>query len=124
MRRKFTQSICMFLMVISVIIWLDYSNFTHSSIQAKSATATNKIAKWTNSEVIINGVHVEITGFNIDGNNYYKLRDIAMHMAGTSSEFIVVWNKQAKAIEVKTGESYEDITSWWQFGIYMNLINI
>ncbi len=53
------------------------------------------------------GKHVECEKYNIDGSNYFKLRDIAMILNGTGSQFSVGWDGEKKVISVVTGGSYE-----------------
>ena len=77
------------------------------TIASTAGAATNKKkATWTASDVIVDGSDVRITGFNIDGSNYFKLRDVAASLAGTAGEFNVAWNKASNAIELKKGVTY------------------
>ena len=55
----------------------------------------------------VNGAKIACEKYNIDGSNYFKLRDIAMVLSGTGSEFSVGWDGEKKVISVVTGESYE-----------------
>lgn len=71
-----------------------------------SAATTKVSARWTESAVVVNGKYVQITGFNINGSNYFKLRDVAASLSGTTGEFNVAWNEKANAIEIKKGITY------------------
>ena len=55
----------------------------------------------------VNGAKIACEKYNIDGSNYFKLRDIAMVLSGTGSEFSVGWDGEKKVISVVTGEAYE-----------------
>ena len=55
----------------------------------------------------VDGVSIACEKYNIDGSNYFKLRDIAMVLSGTGSEFSVGWDGEKKVISVVTGEEYE-----------------
>ena len=44
--------------------------------------------------------------YNINGYNYFKLRDIACLLRKTSSKFSVEWDSQANAIRIETGGDY------------------
>ena len=55
----------------------------------------------------VDGVSIACEKYNIDGSNYFKLRDIAMVLSGTGSEFSVGWDGEKKVISVVTGEAYE-----------------
>ena len=55
----------------------------------------------------VDGKTIACEKYNIDGSNYFKLRDIAMVLSGTGSEFSVGWDGEKKVISVVTGEEYE-----------------
>lgn len=46
----------------------------------------------TTSPIYINGVLTEFEAYNINGNNYFKLRDVALAIRGTEKQFEVIWN--------------------------------
>jgi hypothetical protein len=56
--------------------------------------------------VKVNGVEKSFEAYNIDGSNYFKLRDIAFVLNGTGSQFSVAYDEAKKAITCKTGEAY------------------
>ena len=56
------------------------------------APATNVKAQPTPSKVFINGKEVAFEAYNINGNNYFKLRDVALALRGTEKQFEVVWD--------------------------------
>lgn len=60
----------------------------------------------TESSTYFNGEKKEMYGFNIGGNNYYRLRDIAKNFSGTTSQFDASWNNKSNAIEITTGQPY------------------
>ncbi len=45
--------------------------------------------------------------YNIDGSNYFKLRDIAMLSKGKKAEFSVDWNGEKQLISLEKGKSYQ-----------------
>lgn len=49
------------------------------------------IAIPTNSEVLVDGKPISFGAYNIDGNNYFKLRDLAMALSETDKYFNVNW---------------------------------
>ena len=57
----------------------------------------------------VNGVIVAVQPYNIDGSNYFKLRDLAALLTGTGSQFNVSF-KDGNII-VTTGEVYEPLDS-------------
>ena len=54
----------------------------------------------------VDGKAVNCEKYNIDGSNYFKLRDIAYLVNGTSKQFSVNWDEAAKSIAIVTGEAY------------------
>ena len=55
----------------------------------------------------VDGAKIACEKYNIDGSNYFKLRDIALVLSGTGSEFSVNWDGEKKCISIVTGEAYE-----------------
>ncbi len=56
--------------------------------------------------VTVDGSEIEVTAYNIDGNNYFKLRDLAVMFDGTDSQFNVTYDKEANAAIVTTYTGY------------------
>ena len=54
----------------------------------------------------VDGKAVKTEVYNIDGNNYFKLRDIAMLLKGTQSGFSVDYDAGAKMISISGGSDY------------------
>ncbi len=57
-------------------------------------------------KLTVNGAAVECEKYNIDGYNYFKLRDLAQLLNGTASQFNVDYDKAAKQMIVTTGAPY------------------
>lgn len=65
-----------------------------------------KLAVLTNSPLLKDGVRVTtVVGYNINGNNFFKLRDL-----GRLFDFNVSWDSSLRSIIVTTAESYDDLT--------------
>ena len=60
----------------------------------------------TASSVAVNGSPVAFEAYNIDSNNYFKLRDIAKVLSGSAKQFEVGWDSGNNAIGLTTGKSY------------------
>lgn len=56
--------------------------------------------------IFVNGNRVNPTVYNINGNNYFKLRDIAYCLNGTENQFEVNWSEENNCINIATGYSY------------------
>jgi len=63
----------------------------------------------TSSTVKVNGKAVSFDAYNINGNNYFKLRDIAYVLNGTPKQFGVDWNDLYKYIYITSNTSYETV---------------
>ncbi|MCQ5128802.1 copper amine oxidase N-terminal domain-containing protein [Butyricicoccus faecihominis] len=69
--------------------------------------ATNAItATPTSSKVLVNGTAMEFDAYTINGNNYFKLRDVAKVVSGSEKQFEVTWNSEKKAIDMVSGQPY------------------
>ena len=53
--------------------------------------------------ITLDGQEIELTGYNINGNNYFKLRDI-----GEQVGFNVSWNGGNRTVEIDTTTSYSE----------------
>lgn len=60
----------------------------------------------TNQRFVANGQTVDCEIYNIDGSNYFKLRDLAQLMSGTDSRFSVSYDAGTGTVSLVTGESY------------------
>lgn len=58
------------------------------------------------SAVLIDGQTVAFDAYNIKGNNYFKLRDLAYTLSGTDARFDVVWSQDLGAVLMTSGKSY------------------
>lgn len=74
---------------------------------ADKTVPTNVNATPTNSKVIVNGKEVEFDAYTINGNNYFKLRDLAFAVRKTDKRFNVVWDNERKAINLISNEEYK-----------------
>ena len=76
----------------------------------------------SNAQISVDGNYVNVSGFNIDGSNYYKIRDIALILRGTDSKFEVTWNDFLQKIEIKTGTRYTALGTELEHVKYYNSI--
>jgi len=54
----------------------------------------------------VNGEEKATEVYNVNGSNYFKLRDIAALLTGTGSQFNVEYNEAARTVIVTTGAAY------------------
>jgi hypothetical protein len=63
-------------------------------------------AACNNTRVSVNSRITQVYLYNIKGNNYFKLRDLAMLLNGTDKQFEVSWDAENKAIALISGAAY------------------
>ena len=64
------------------------------------------IARPTQSRIIVDGEQKSFDAYNINGNNFFKLRDLAYILNGTSKQFAVEWDGVNNAISLISGKAY------------------
>ena len=60
-------------------------------------------------KVLVDGSAVAFDAYNINGNNYFKLRDLAMALNETNKPFEVVWDGKANAIRLIGNKKYTPV---------------
>ncbi len=60
----------------------------------------------SSQSIKVNGALKSFEVYNIDGSNYFKLRDIAYVLNGTGSQFSVTYDEASKTLLCVTGEAY------------------
>ncbi|MEA4895780.1 MAG: leucine-rich repeat domain-containing protein, partial [Oscillospiraceae bacterium] len=65
---------------------------------AKTSGVTAQYSTW---RVYLNGIEISLKAYNINGNNYFKLRDV-----GEAIDFCVTWNAEKGTIEINTTTGY------------------
>ncbi|MDR3295427.1 MAG: copper amine oxidase N-terminal domain-containing protein [Clostridiales Family XIII bacterium] len=58
------------------------------------------------AKVFVNGASKSFDAYNIDGYNYFKLRDIAFVLTGTAKQFEVAWDESANTVSLQSGKAY------------------
>lgn len=61
------------------------------------------------SKVLIDGIEVEFEAYGINGHNYFKLRDIAMALNGSSKDFQVDWDSTNNSVKITSGTMYTPV---------------
>jgi len=76
-------------------------------VQVMSGLVTRTAAAVpTVSKVYVDGREVKFDAYHINGNNYFKLRDVASVISGTGKQFEVVWDGEKNAINLISGKGY------------------
>ena len=61
------------------------------------------------SRVFVNGQQIAFETYNIRGNNYFKLRDLAYTLSGTPKQFSVGWDSSMGMISLTSGMPYTKV---------------
>lgn len=72
-----------------------------TSIKTKTVEAVSNKAK-----VLVDGIETEFEAYNIEGYNFFKLRDVAYAVKETDKKFDTIWNEGAQAINMVTQTPY------------------
>lgn len=76
-----------------------FSDYKDGPVQA--LVSTHKVS--------VDGTRQPAAAYNINGSNYFKLRDIAYILSGTNYSFEVEWNDALKSINLTTGKNYTPV---------------
>ena len=60
----------------------------------------------SSQNLAVDGKTVDCEKYNIDGSNYFKLRDIAYLLNGTRAQFAVGWDAATQTVSILTKEAY------------------
>ena len=66
-------------------------------------------AKPSSQKVILNGKSVAFDAYLINGNNYFKLRDLAYALNGTKKQFEVSYNEATSGVNLISGKAYTPV---------------
>jgi|GEM_PF-1107625 len=121
------------LVVIAVIALLASGNYFSDCAYAKdestdkgdaALTQTSMAAAFkTTSEVIIDGTAVTFNAYNINGNNFFKLRDLAFALNGSTRQFEVAWDETVRAIRLNPGQKYTAVGGELSAGVAAASVN-
>jgi hypothetical protein len=81
-------------------------HFRTKGAGASTPMPTGQTVSPTASMVVVDGKPTAFEAYNIGGNNFFKLRDIAYAVNGTSKQFSVGFDGAANAITLTTGQPY------------------
>jgi len=99
--------------VVRDVVWMylaeELNNVVPESY-AKSAgriTVKSPAVVLTKQNLTVDGEEKNAEIYNINGSNYFKLRDMAALLTGTDAQFSVTYDEENKTIVIQTGEAYE-----------------
>lgn len=72
---------------------------------------TSIVAQKNESKLLVNDQTVSVDAYNINGNNYFKLRDVAIMLNNTERQFDVSWDEKNQKLAITTAKAYSsDLT--------------
>lgn len=77
-----------------------------SLILGMTAVAFAAEVTYASSDIYVGETKADIEGYNISGNNYFKLRDLAKALSGTEKNFQVSWKAEEKTVVITPGLDY------------------
>ena len=80
-------------------------SFSVSPVYGKMAES----ARPSTNVVYVDGVKANVAAYKINGNNYFKLRDIAAIVNGSEKQFEVEWDGANRRIDLTSGEPYTSV---------------
>ena len=100
--------------VVRDVVWMYLKEKLAGTVGGNYAAPQGRITvegkpavQLTVQNLTVNGEAKTAEIYNINGNNYFKLRDIAALLTGTGSRFSVAYDKESRTVIIKTGEAYE-----------------
>lgn len=74
-----------------------------------SAGAVSTTATPSTHKVYVDGEKANVAAYEIHGNNFFKLRDIAAILNGTDAQFEVTWNGAENRIDLTDDKAYTTV---------------
>ena len=90
------------MLTVSTMVYEEAVDYLKSYVNANQTIYGNPTA----STVLVNGKKVTFDAYNIGGNNFFKLRDLAYVLSGTTKQFEVTWDSGKNAINLLRGKAY------------------
>ncbi len=87
------------LIIIMIISLLPSNTFAATTVQARP----------TSSGVILDGAKTVFEAYNINSNNFFKLRDLAKSLNGGAKQFEVTWDASKNAVIILTNHAYTPV---------------
>ena len=76
---------------------------------ASAASSNTQTATPTPHAIYVDGEKANVAAYEISGNNYFKLRDIAAIVNGSEKQFEVSWNEPQQRIHLTSGKAYTTV---------------
>ena len=74
-----------------------------------SVVSAAETAKPSTHKVFVDGERANVAAYEINGNNYFKLRDVAAILSGTAAQFEVSWDEASQTITLTDDKAYTTV---------------
>ena len=80
-----------------------------ASLLVVNAAAATAVAKPSTHKIYVDGERANVAAYEINGNNYFKLRDVAAILSGTAAQFEVSWDEASQTITLTDDKAYTTV---------------
>ena len=77
-----------------------------ASLLVVNAAAATAVAKPSTHKIYVDGEKASAAAYEINGNNYFKIRDVAAILSGTAAQFDVTWDPATGNITLTDDKAY------------------
>lgn len=77
-----------------------------ASLLVVNAAAATAVAKPSTHKIYVDGEKASAAAYEINGNNYFKIRDVAAILSGTAAQFDVTWDPATGNITLTDNKAY------------------
>ena len=74
-----------------------------------SVVSAAETAKPSSHKIYVDGERANVAAYEINDNNYFKLRDVAAILSGTAAQFEVSWDEASQTITLTDDKAYTTV---------------
>lgn len=97
------------LLCVEVLYQVDGKSYNDRTYFRPVKEQVGRAAYPTANRIQLAGQAMAFEAYNIDGSNYFKLRDLASALSGTEAGFSVDYNDATGAVSLAAGREYEPV---------------
>lgn len=97
------------LICVEVLYQADGKHYNDRTYFRPVKEQTGRAAYPTANRMQVAGAPVAFDAYNIDGSNYFKLRDLASVLSGTAAGFAVQYDEKNNAVSLAAGQAYSPV---------------
>lgn len=97
------------LICVEVLYQVDGKSYNDRTYFRPVKEQVGRAAYPTANRVQAGGREIAFDAYNVDGSNYFKLRDLASVLSGTGAGFSVEYDAATDAVSLATGQTYKPV---------------